>query len=67
MNEEPKPTAVPPAPPQNVQTPLTEVEYLRQIAGHLKSIRAMLSFFTFIIVLVIILQIFGIFAPMMGP
>ena len=62
MNEGPKPIPIPPAAPRD-----TEAEYLRQIADHLKSIRAMLSFFTFIIVLVIILQIFGIFAPMMGP
>jgi hypothetical protein len=62
MDEGPKPIPVPPAAP-----PDTEVEYLRQIADHLKSIRAMLSFFTFIIVLALILQIFGIVAPMMGP
>lgn len=39
MNEELKPTAASPAPPQKVQPDLTEVDYLRQIAKHLKSIR----------------------------
>ena len=58
MDEQPKPIPVPPAPRQNVQTALTEVEYLRQIAEHLKSIRGMLSFFTVILVVTIILQIF---------
>jgi len=56
MNEQPKPIPVPPAPPQKVQTALTEVDYLRQIAEHLKSIRAMLSFFTVILIVAIILQ-----------
>ena len=51
MNEQSEPIPVPPAPPQNLPTALTEVDYLRQIAEHLRSIRAMLSFFTLIIIL----------------
>ena len=67
MDEQPKPSPVPPAPRQNVQTARTEVEYLRQIAEHLKSIRGMLGFFTFIIILGIILQFGAAIAPMLGP
>ena len=67
MNEQPKPIPVSPAPPQKVQTALTEADYLRQIAEHLKSIRSMLSFFTFIIILAIILQFGAVIAPVLGP
>lgn len=67
MNEQPQPIPVPPAPPQNAPSIPTEVEYLRQIADHLRSIRAMLSFFTLIIILAIILQVLSGIAPMLGP
>ena len=59
MNETP--------PPVKAETPVlkpvppTEVDYLRQIADHLKSIRNMLSFFTFILVLIIIFWLFSVF------
>ena len=66
MNEEPKPTAVPPEPPQRVQSPLTEVEYLRQIADHLKSIRSMLGFFTAIVILAFVLQACGVISSLLG-
>jgi hypothetical protein len=67
MSEQPEPTSVPPAPPQKIETGLTEVDYLRQIAEHLKSIRSMLSFFTAIVVLAIILQACALISPMFVP
>jgi hypothetical protein len=39
----------------------TEVDYLRQISDHLKSIRNMLSFFTFILVMIIIFWLLSVF------
>ena len=42
-------------PPQQ----LTDLDYLQQIAGHLKSIRSMLTFFTVLAVLAMIIQFFS--------
>jgi hypothetical protein len=64
MNEGPEPT---PTPRQKLKTGLTEMEYLRQITEHLKSIRSMLSFFTAIVVLAIILQACALISPMIVP
>jgi hypothetical protein len=66
MDEQPRPIPVSPASRQNVQTALTEVEYLRQIAEHLKSIRAMLGFFTAIIIVVFVLQACGVISTFLG-
>ena len=42
--------------PPKLIDPLTDSEYLRQIAERLKSIRTMLSFFTALAILAIVLQ-----------
>jgi hypothetical protein len=59
MNETPPPVKA--EKPVLKPVPPTEVDYLRQIADHLKSIRNMLSFFTFIIVLILIFWLLSVF------
>jgi hypothetical protein len=60
MNEPQKPTLAP------APKTLTEVDYLRQIAEYLKSIRSMLNFFTIIIVLAIVLQACSVLSTFLG-
>ena len=67
MTEEPKPTRVPSTLSQKMETDSTEAFYLRQIAEQLKSIRSMLTFFTAIVVLAIILQAFALISPIFVP